>query len=72
MENYCYNICNFFNNLCGYMEKEEINELLKIIGNDMIEFELTDTDIDIINDYVLVDNGKEFYKYLRNILIRGV
>lgn len=42
---YCGVICNFYNNLCGYMKKEEIKNLLKCV------FEIDE--IDLYNWYTM-------------------
>jgi len=57
---YCRTICNFYNNLCGYMENKEISNLIfcifneKIndtkIGNFIEEIRLLNSDIECDND----------------------
>lgn len=68
MERYCVNVCNYLNNLKGYIEKEEVVNLLWcVFGVESDTFNedlITDKFIYDLSCYVACDNGTNFYKTL--------
>lgn len=76
MQEYTNTICNFYNNLKWYMEKDEVAELLDIM-QDHYEYNLTRTEIEKslndnvmyhINEAIMEDNETNFWIYLCLVL----
>jgi len=78
VKEYVNNICNYFNNLKGYMEDYELLELIKLVNyNKNYEFEnilisdnLTEDKIKQFNDYIIDDSDglyEEIIKFLEEI-----
>lgn len=60
--NYFKNVCNFLNNIKGYITKEEIEFLLECIGNK--EYHITDENVNELSDLVECDKQEEFLEEL--------
>ena len=63
---YCGVICNFYNNLCGYMKNDEIKNLLEcVFGLDEIDlsyisWEEFEDEVYYLNDDIACDNDINF------------
>lgn len=66
---YCYTICNYLNNLKGYIEDYEIKNLLWCVFGmeDLEDIEISYYDTLNISSCVEYDEQEEFYKQLCKI-----
>lgn len=71
-ENYIEIICNFYNNLCGYMEKGEIEELINIIFNNEIDIKVDNELEEKINNCIIDDDSDELIKIFEEIRERVI